>query len=138
MRAFTQLQAGDSHELKSRGAASRLAQQQMALPKHTTFTRALRGQLHNYDSAFAIERLVSGRLKTNAEWLLVNDTGKDIIIEISPSLGGDHRLAERGESLMRGDFELNARGDFKGDPLVASANECLTIISSSSLQFMVK
>ena len=47
-------------------------------------------------------------------------------------------MAERGESLMRGDFELNARGDFKGDPLVASANECLTIISSSSLQFMVK
>ena len=33
MRAFTQVQAGDSHELQSRGAASRLAQQQMLLPK---------------------------------------------------------------------------------------------------------
>ena len=33
MRAFTQVQAGDSHELQSRGAASRLAQQQMLLPE---------------------------------------------------------------------------------------------------------
>jgi hypothetical protein len=41
MRAITQVQASDWHELQSRGARSRLAQQQLLLPKQRSIASAL-------------------------------------------------------------------------------------------------